>query len=274
METGLYRVPRDRPGVSVESDRCPVVLLHGWALHAGLLAPLAEALAAEGHEVTCLDLPGHGGRPYEPPFGALEELAATIAADLPPACTLIGWSLGGMVAARLAADHHPSVRSLALIATTPRFVADTDWDHGLARELVAEFAAELGHDYPGLVRRFLSLQVRGDAQAARLLRQLRTQVFAQGEPDPAALSAGLDILKQADLRAAVGRICVPTLVIAGDHDRLTPAGAGAWLAGHIPGASHAVIEGAGHAPFLSHAGEVLTVLRGFLPPPVAARARA
>jgi pimeloyl-[acyl-carrier protein] methyl ester esterase len=258
----------------MESDRCPVVLLHGWALHGGLLEPLADALRAEGREATCLDLPGHGGRSYEPPFGSLDELAATIAADLPPACTLIGWSLGGMVAAKLAADGNPSLQALVLVATTPRFVAGDAWGHGLSPELVAGFAAELERDYRGLIRRFLSLQARGDGKAHAVLRELRTRVFARGEPDPAALAAGLGILGHADLRAAVARIRVPTLVISGEYDRLTPPGAGAWLAAHIPGARHVLIRGAGHAPFLSHAGAVMAALRGFLPRPVLARAGA
>lgn len=243
-----------------------IVLVHGWALHGGLMQPLADVLRADGHAVACLDLPGHGGRPYEPPFSSLDELAAAIAADLPPACTMIGWSLGGMVAATLAAAGDPAIERLVLVATTPRFVAGGDWPHGLAPEVVAEFAAGLERDYPGLIRRFLSLQARGDAQAAMLLRELRARVFARGEPDPAALGAGLHILEHADLREAVGRIRVPTLVITGEYDRLSLPGAGAWLAGHIPGATHTVIGGAGHAPFLSHAGAVLAALRDFLPP--------
>ena len=255
------------------SDPSSIVLLHGWALHGGVMEPLAAALADAGHEVSCPDLPGHGGRPFEPPFSDLGELAASIGARLPPACTLIGWSLGGMVAATLAAAGHPSIRRLVLIATTPRFVAGPDWRHGLASEVVEEFAGELERDYQGLVRRFLSLQARGDEQASALLRTLRAQVFARGEPDRAALRAGLDILRRADLREAACRIGVPTLVVAGERDRLTLPGAASWLAGHIPGARLVMIPGAGHAPFLSHPQRCLAACVEFLDPALPAQAR-
>jgi pimeloyl-[acyl-carrier protein] methyl ester esterase len=245
------------------ADALPVVMLHGWALHAGLMQPLA-ALLAPARPTTCLDLPGHGGRPYEPPFSDLDGLAAAIARDLPPACALVGWSLGGMVAARLAASGHPSVQRLVLLASTPRFVAGDGWEHGLGAEVVEEFAAELGRDYRGLVRRFLSLQARGDERQAGLLRTLRTAAFSRGEPDAEALRAGLAILVNSDLRAEAARIAIPTRVITGEYDRLTPPQAGAWWAGQIPGASFDAIEGAGHAPFVSHPGDVARRLVAFL----------
>ncbi len=244
-------------------DHLPVVLLHGWALHAGLMQPLA-ALLEPTRPVTCLDLPGHGGRPYEPRFMDLDGLAGAIARDLPPACALVGWSLGGMVAARLAATGHPSVRRLVLLASTPRFVGGDGWPHGLGMEVIEEFAAELERDYRGLVHRFLSLQARGDERQGALLRTLRAVVFSRGEPDPDALRAGLAVLMQSDLRGEAGRIAVPTRVMAGEHDRLTPPQAGAWWASRIPGAAFESVQGAGHAPFLSHPEAVALRLAAFL----------
>jgi pimeloyl-[acyl-carrier protein] methyl ester esterase len=246
------------------ADSSAVVLLHGWALHGGLLEPLAARLRG-AHRVFCPDLPGHGSRPFSPPFRDLAGLAAAVAADLPPACTLVGWSLGGLVAARLAAQGCPAVRRLVLLSSTPRFVSGDGWEHGLAPGLVADFAAELEHDYHGLVRRFLALQARGDDRQGESLRQLRAAVFARGEPDPAALRAGLEVLLEADLRREVAAIAVPTLVVAGEHDRLTPAAASAWLAAAIPGARLERVAGAGHAPFLSQPEAVGAALSGFVP---------
>ena len=247
----------------MSAERLPVVLLHGWALHGGVMQPLAERLARVA-PVTCLDLPGHGGRPFAPGFAGLDGLAAAIAPDLPPACCLVGWSLGGMVAARLAADGHDAVRRLVLISSTPRFVRGEGWEHGLDPAVVEEFAEELQRDYRGLVLRFLSLQARGDARQGPLLRTLRGAVFARGEPDPQALRAALQVLVQSDLRGEAGRIAVPTRVVAGAYDRLTPPRAGAWWARHIQGATFRAIAGAGHAPFLSHPDEVADTLAAFL----------
>lgn len=244
--------------------RAPLVLLHGWGLGPSVWSGLREALSTS-RTVLAPSLPGHSGD-SRARASDLDAWSDALAADLAPGTLLCGWSLGGMLAATLAAAGHPSIRRLVLIATTPRFVAGPDWRHGLAGEVVEEFAGELERDYRGLVRRFLSLQARGDEQAAALLRTLRAQVFARGEPDRAALHAGLDILRQADLRESAGRIGIPTLVIAGERDRLTLPGAASWLAGHIPGARLVMIPGAGHAPFLSHPRRCLAACLEFLGP--------
>ena len=82
-----------------------LVLIHGWAMHGGVLQPLVDALA--GHcTMHVVDLPGHGysrdcGLPLEP-----HACAAAIAAVTPPAIWL-GWSLGGLVA--LTVEPMPSV---------------------------------------------------------------------------------------------------------------------------------------------------------------------
>ena len=84
----------------------------------------------------------------------------------------------------------------------------------------------------------------------------------------------LKVLARADLRGVAGRVRIPTLVVAGEYDRLTPPAAGAWLASHIPGARHCPLAGASHAPFLSHPDEFLAALDGFLPAPARHQARA
>jgi pimeloyl-[acyl-carrier protein] methyl ester esterase len=250
-----------------------VVLLHGWALHGGLFAPLAAALS-DRYRVTCIDLPGHGRSPFQPPFSDLAGLAQAVCALLPPACTLLGWSLGSLVAAKIASAGDPRLERLALVAATPRFVREETWQHGLSSAVVNEFAAQLRRDPHDLIRRFLSLQARGDEKQVSLLRQLRASVFEHGQPDPAALEAGLSVLTESDLRGDLGEIALPTLVIAGEYDRLTPPGAGAWMAANIPGARFRLLKAAGHAPFLSHPGEFLEVLLDFLAPTADRRARA
>jgi pimeloyl-[acyl-carrier protein] methyl ester esterase len=250
-----------------------LVMLHGWSLHGGLFAPLATALS-DRFRVTSIDLPGHGRSPFDPPFADLAGLARTVSPLLPPRCTLLGWSLGSLVAARLASAGDHRIERLVLVAATPRFVRNASWEHGLSSEVVHEFAAELGRDPEELVRRFLSLQARGDDRQVSLLRQLRASVFEHGRPDPAALAAGLSVLTESDLREDLPRITVPTLVVSGEYDRLTPPGAAAWMAARIPGARLSLLKAAGHAPFLSHPEAFLDSLRDFLAADGERRARA
>ena len=64
--------------------------------------------------------------------------------------------------------------------------------------------------------------------------------------------------------AAAPRIDIETLIISGQHDRITPPGAATWLAAAMPGARVIELPRAGHAPFLSHAPDFTRELRAFL----------
>lgn len=237
------------------------VFLHGWGLHGGLWAETADACV--GTTAHCPDLPGYGGRARVTPYDA-EHLADAVVADWREPAVVIGWSLGGMVAQALAARHPDRVRALVLVGSSPAFVQRTDWPHGLAPEVLDGFAQALAGDYRATLLRFLSLQARGGDEARAVIARLRATVFERGEPDPASLAAGLDLLRSVDLRARAPDITCPTLVLHGGHDTLCPPDAGAWLAATIPGARLVVHPGAAHAPFLSHPGWFQARLTEFL----------
>jgi pimeloyl-[acyl-carrier protein] methyl ester esterase len=78
------------------------------------------------------------------------------------------------------------------------------------------------------------------------------------------LQAGLDILLETDLRAQIGNLTNPTLVMHGDYDKLAPVAAGRWLAQQIPSARLEICQGASHAPFLSHPSWFVEVMKDFL----------
>jgi len=236
----------------------PLVYLHGWGLHGGIWSETAALLPG-----LTPDLPGYGDVATVAPYTA-ETLADALAVSLPDGAAVCGWSLGGMVALALAARHPHKVARLVLVATNPAFVSRPDWEYGLAPDVLAEFARALGEDYKATLLRFLSLQARGGEQARAVIERLRGSVFLRGEPAPAVLAAGLDLLRDVDLRAVVGQVHCPVLVVHGAYDMLCPLGAGRWLAENLPDARLALHERAAHAPFLSHPDWFAAELRGFL----------
>ena len=229
-----------------------LVLLHGWAMHAGIFAPLARELAPH-FRLHLVDLPGHGSSRDD--TGSLDpgECARRIA-DVAPRAIWLGWSLGGLVAMRAALDRPASVRGLVLMASSPRFVVGDDWSCGVAPSVFAEFGAGLATDYRGTIERFLALEALGSEQARAELRGLKADVFARGEPAMAALTEGLGVLDGTDYRAEISRVAMPSLWIAGRRDRLIPPAAMRWAAERAHG--RYVECNSGHAPFLGHA-EVL-----------------
>jgi pimeloyl-[acyl-carrier protein] methyl ester esterase len=239
------------------------VLLHGWGLHGGVWRDTAQALAAH-RRVISVDLPGHGRSAPVPGAGTLDEFAAAVAGILPPDCSLIGWSLGGMVALQLAARFPDRIQRLILVATTPRFVTDAGWKHALAPEVLEGFAARLRADPTGTVRQFLALQVLGGEDERPTLARLRALLSAAPPPHPAALEAGLAILRDASLLPLLDRITQPVTLIHGGRDTLIPWTAAEALRARLPQAHLHVLPGAAHAPFLSHADEFLRIARASL----------
>ncbi|MHB9116697.1 MAG: pimeloyl-ACP methyl ester esterase BioH [Burkholderiales bacterium] len=239
-----------------------LVLLHGWGMHGGIWDGVAAELAKD-FRVYCVDLPGYGASPSLVPY-ALDSLVQRVSESFPEPVAVCGWSLGSMVAQRWAQTAPQQLKKLALVASTPRFVSGGDWPHGVEPDVLAGFAAGLEVDFEGSLKRFLSLQSRGDEHAKAVMKQLRERLFSRSAPDPGALRGGLDILLNADLRQAAARIAVPTLLIHGDYDRLTPLGAAQWLAKTLPAARLEVLRGCAHAPFLSHPAAFQRLLRDFL----------
>jgi pimeloyl-[acyl-carrier protein] methyl ester esterase len=276
-ETLHTRAQDDRPArasrLHVESAGAgpPLVLLHGFAMHGGLFAPLLPRLARR-HRVHVVDLPGHG-HSADVPVGSLAAIADRVAdaiAALSPrgdahgATTVLGWSFGGQVALEWARRRPPDVARLLLVCTTPSFVTRPHWTCAMDAATLRRFADELGVAYRLTLQRFLTLQVQGSEAGKATLAVLRARLFERGEPPPQALAATLERLLETDLRARVGDVVVPARVIIGTRDTLAPPAAGRWLARALPGADRVDIDGAAHVPFLSHPDAFDAAVQDFL----------
>lgn len=252
--------------IHVESagDGPPLVLLHGWALHAGLFAPIVPALARQ-HRVHAVDLPGHGHSDPLRPWtldAVVDVLERRFAAT--EALAVVGWSLGGAVALAWARRAPARLARLVLVATTPKFIAGPGWPHAMTDATLARFADELRVAFKPTLLRFLTLQVQGSEEGRAVLAALRHGLFSRGAPDTAVLGDALATLRAIDLRADAGDIHQPSLVVTGARDTLAPPQAGAWLAEALPAGRLHSFAGAAHAPFLSHRGAFLDVVLPFL----------
>ena len=244
-----------------------LVFIHGWGMHGGIWDDVAGELESQ-FRIHQVDLPGHGQSPlnenaFELPT-VTEQLYSTLATILEEPAVIVGWSLGGMVATHFATQYPRLVHKLVLIATNLRFSKTEDWPDAVEQDLLNLFANELTHNFSATLQRFLALQVKGDEYARQTLRELRQRITRQKEPDAKALEGGLQILSNDDLRQHVGQLNVPVKCIFGEHDMLVPESVVKKINILIPNCNSRVIEGAGHAPFISHSAEFLKELKEFI----------
>jgi len=248
--------------VEVSGQGEPLVLLHGWGMHGGIWSEMALQLA-EHYQVYNVDLPGHGASAPLPNF-TLDKVVEQLVAQFSEPVSILGWSLGGQLALHWAARKPEQIKKLVLVTSTPCFAEREDWLFGMTQETLQQFAADLEQNHAATLRRFLALQVRGSDGERELLSALRAKLFSRGEPHLEALRGGLEILRDADQRSTLPGIKQPTLVIAGERDKLTPPEASYYLAQTMPNARVVEIEGAAHAPFLSHSQLFTEHLNQFL----------
>lgn len=248
--------------IEVAGSGPPLVLLHGWAMHGGVFAPLVERLSA-GYSLHLVDLPGHGhSRDSELPL-ALDPVLDALLPRLPRAPWL-GWSMGGLFALAAALRTPEAVPGLVMVCASPRFVRGDDWPHGMSGEIFQAFEQGLRDDWRATLERFIALEAFGSDAARDELRTLRDALFARGEPPAGRLADGLALLQQADLRSRLPELRVPSLWLAGRRDRVVAPRAMQDAAALAPDATWMQIEHAGHAPFLTHADEVSARLREFM----------
>lgn len=239
----------------------PLVFLHGWGLSPSVWSGLRAHLSGFP-DIHAPWLPGHG--PAEAAHGPeLADWTDLLVPDLPDGALVVGWSLGGLIALDLARRHSRKVARLALIGTTPRFVAAGDWPHGLAAETVQGFRDDFAQEPAAALRRFVALQTLGDVRRKAVALALSEALPAVGSENAAALSEGLRLLAETDLRSAVGAISQPVRLLHGEGDALMPPDAAAWLADRLPQGRLTVFTDCGHAPFLSRPADCATLLAGF-----------
>lgn len=240
-----------------------LVMLHGWGMHSNVWdACLPDCW--QGLTQHRIDLPGHGESAFQPELEDLWRWADACLAAAPERALWLGWSLGGLVALAAALRAPKRVTGLILLTATPRFTRAVDWTPAMTEATLAEFHDSLGSDPSATLARFLALQVRGDTSARETLRVLRQTQTERPDPNPAALSLGLEILADEDLRGRLADIRCPALWLFGSRDTLVPVQVAERVEMLMPGATTAAIEGAAHAPHLSHPGETAAAISTFL----------
>jgi len=201
--------------------------------------------------VYTIDLPGHGrsaGSGYKDIADYATALIGLLDATETARAVWVGHSMGGAIA-QLAALRYPArVAGLVLIGTSAHLAGAT------------ELLASAAYDFQNAVETLTRRAWADDVPPA--LVQLSRQAMAQ--LPPAVLHGDLLACRAFDLRAQLGDIEAPALVIAGTADRLTPHAHSVQLAQGLPHARLVSVPGAGHMVALEHPNMIADTLTAFI----------
>jgi pimeloyl-ACP methyl ester carboxylesterase len=239
-----------------------VVLLHAGIADRTMWREQLEPFAAAGYRVLAVDLPGFGEAglsdglqaPWSDVLGTLDELKIDRAA-------LVGNSLGGAIAMRIALIAPERVSALVLISAPPPVIQDPSEQLRAAGE--AEDAALERDDLDSAVEAIVNAWTLPDASKALRDRvaamQRRAFILQNATPN---VSEAPDPL--AERLQALSSIEVPTLVAAGERDMPDFIEGSLDMARVIPGATHALIPHAGHLAPLETPGLFRRLVLDFL----------
>lgn len=253
-------------GKEFDPAKPAMLFLHGAGMDHTVWMLLARWFAHRGFGVLAVDLPGHGRSEGEA-LTSIADMSDWTAALLDSAgattATLVGHSMGSLIAIEAAAKHPDRVAALGLIGTAAVMPVSPDLlnaaktnDHA-AIDMVDIW----GHGYRAALGGSLNPGAWMLGGGMRLLEAC----------PPGVLHADLAACNDyRDGASSAARVTAPAVLVLGERDMMTPARAGRELAQALPDATTVVLKGAGHMLMSERPDEVLAALRALRLPPAGA----
>ncbi len=233
ITTGRAAIGVDEAG---GGDAVPIVFLHGVGSDKSVWKPQL-AHFGQSRRAVAFDYPGYGESDPAPAGTTRDDYAAAILGAMETLgierAHVCGLSLGGVIAIAL---HHAAPDRCASLILADTFAVHPDgqaiYDRSVAAsEQMSELAA---------ARTPVLLAPGASEELHQEVRETMARI------DPQAFRIGAEAVWLADQRDSVAEIAVPTLVLVGDQDTVTPPELSRELAEAIPGAELHILAGAGH----------------------------
>jgi 3-oxoadipate enol-lactonase len=237
-------------------DATPIVFLHGVGSDKSVWHPQLAHFSADRRAIA-FDYPGYGDSDPAPGGTSRDDYAAAILSAMRglgvERAHVCGLSLGGVIAVAL---HHQAPEASASLILADTFAVHPN------RQAIYERSIAASADMAALARGRVDALLAAPADEA-----VRTEVVeTMGRIDPTAFRIGAEAVWLADQRERAAAIGVPTLVICGEQDTVTPPELSDELARLVPGARMQVIDGAGHLGNLEQPHEFNRLVEDFIRP--------
>lgn len=239
----------------------PVVLLHAFPLNRTMWEPQIAALFGE---CRCIvpDLRGFGDSPRSGPYSMdqhADDVAALLDALQIEQAVIAGLSMGGYIALAIWRRHQKRVRALVLADT--RAAADTDEGRKKRDDLI-EVARTEGP--AGVAKRQITGLVGKSTREKQPELVDRIQAIMTGESVDGIVGALEAMKSRPDSTPMLREIGVPTMIVVGDEDAITPVKEARAMHEAIRGSRLEVIPGAGHLSNLERPAAFNAALSDFV----------
>lgn len=239
-----------------------LVLLHGWAMNRYCwhwLIPILEKY----YKTIRVDLPGHGdGCGSRFSFSKEDELITELSNLCEENATWIGWSLGGLLAQRVAQVYPHKVNRLICIGSAACFLKKEGWTEGVSEKDFNHFLKVFAADNTFALDHFLTLEVADSEKASETLKILK--LLSLRNYESAELIAALELLRDQDMRKAIPNYKCPILFMGGEADRLVSTKNLKASSMLVAQGKVFIIDKAGHAPMISHPEKFADCLMKYL----------
>ena len=253
----------------------PLVLIHGWGCDSGIWQAVLPELT-QHLNVIAIDLPGFGQSDFfrfEGDFqlsleDCLESTLNSILAVLPNNCSLLGWSLGGMLSTVLVSRYPQRFNNFITIASNPCFVQQRGWLSAMPKKTFNSFYELFKQQSALCLKRFYGLQCQSDQHERDALKFLKEIVSKEKEKGAdkghLAWSRGLELLAEIDNRDAIKSLEVCGLHLYGESDQLVPVATAQALKDLNSLQQVDVLESTSHVPQLSCPDLLVSKVLGFI----------
>jgi len=242
-----------------------LTFIHGWGAQNSVWKDWIKTFFADQFTITLIELPGCGDSPTISADKDVQQQWINALLNVMPETThLVGWSLGGLLAQKIAIQNPNRVLSLTCLASTPKFIQAKDWHWAVQPELLNNFMQALGKDTAATLTHFWKLQIQGSDGARQLIKLFISQMKQRKLPKLSSLTQGLQLLQEMDNRSQLEHLQLPVLWLLGENDPLIPKEFVAEFSTIQPQAEIQLIQGSAHMPFFSHPEKTAAALLEFL----------